>query len=176
MKILKILFLLLFLTACLSTNQNQPKSAYEQLTKNEQNRVDAILEELKKHHLFFLPELSRMDNLIASTARAEEDHDHSANDLTFQDEHLDIKITQAYPDKDGKFHTPILSLIPTKTYTYETLYTISIVDNKTITVTASKVEENQPKRVPTKPDEDFIKDLAVRLKGEATSHGVILLP
>ena len=67
------------------------------LTTEERKRVDIILDEFKRFHLFFLPELGDIRTLMAATARAEgedqlgageDSHDHSHDDLNYQEEHL----------------------------------------------------------------------------------------
>jgi hypothetical protein len=163
----------------------QEKSLYEELSTKQQTIVDTVLDEFKRHHLFFLPEFSGVLNLTAATARPDADvhegggdseKDHgSLEDESHQDEHLDIKIARATPDKDGKYHTPTMDLMPGRVYTYEKLYTVLISDAQ-ITIESSEVLENVPERSAAKPDPDFVKDLAERVKGQVTGEGRITLP
>jgi hypothetical protein len=148
----------------------------------QQVRVDTVLDEFKRHHLFFLPELGDMQTLWAATARTEDERSvgvghqaHEHNETNYQEEHLDIKITRAFPDQEGQYHTPTIQLTPERVYTYQTLYSV-ILGDKTIKVTATKVEENNPDRVPSEVDQAFVMSLAKRLGGRVSGKGIIALP
>jgi hypothetical protein len=150
----------------------------------QQVRVDTVVDEFKRHHLFFLPELGDMQTLLAATARARGEGEepsgvgnkaHEHNDTNYQEEHLDIKITQAFPDQEGQYHTPTIQLTPEKIYTYKTLYSVDLGD-KSVKVTATKVEENNPERVPSEVDPAFVTSLAKRLGGRVSGKGIIVLP
>jgi hypothetical protein len=167
---------LLFLYLC--TPASPPKTLYEALSVNEQVIVDTVLDEFKRHHLFYLPEYSEVLKLTAATARSDSDSSHDHNSIeegSYKDEHLDIKITGATPDKEGKYHTPTMQFMPDRLHTYQELYTV-LISKQLITVEVSEMLEDTPYRSPKNPDPDFIEDLAKRVKGRITEPGLIALP
>lgn len=176
-----IALILLLLFACTPTDS--PNTLYEELSVNQQDLVDTVLDEFKRHHLFFLPEHSEVLTLTAATARAdaepgegasEDGHDHSTADGSYLDEHLDIKVFRATPDKNGNYHTPTIQLTPDRIYTYEEMYTVEITDQQ-ITVTATKATDDNPERVKSTPESEFVNDLAERVNGKVTGPGLISL-
>jgi hypothetical protein len=172
---------ILFLSAAVSYAQPQFSESYESLSSDDRKIVDTVLDNFLKNHIVFLGEISRVNKLIGADAisdievatgeKLDESHFELDADV-HRKEHLPVKILPAEKSADGTYHTPI-KILADRAFSYKVLHTVEIHEDY-ITISSSKISENNDSRIDIAPNQRLLKNIAEDLKGQVSNNRISL--